>query len=475
MTMLGNPVTLNTEIAKSARPERRPVLHSALSLYRFSPATVVHPTNETELVQVIQAAAQQNLKIRAIGSLHSLAPIPATDGMCIVLDQYKQVVSIEGNLVTVQAGMKLCELNQVLAPHGLALPTLGTIALQTVSGAISTGTHGGSLHLQSLSNYVQALRLIRADGSVIDLDRSQDLFKAVVISMGLLGIVSTVTFQCVPVFSLQTQVCSMPMETFLQQFDQIQQTNRFVDMRYSPITDSVQLALINPSAEPILENGGWCLTVKSKQEWKRTDVINKLALRLFHTHKVNGLQRWCLQRYEQNVYASPYGRSDFVLTCFDITSAEFALTYPPSDDQFSTGTHEKHDPLGDIEVAIPYVQAQEALSCLRNHFHKTRRYPALQIHIRCTAADDLWLSPAYGQAICWLEFWEYPRTGLFFQEVLELLKPFRFRGHWGKEIPVESVYLKQQYEKWNEFLDLRQQWDPDRRFSNRCLDRYFDM
>jgi FAD/FMN-containing dehydrogenase len=288
MTTLDHAVKLNTQLLNAETSATHPVVHSAVSLYSFSPATIAHPSSEPEIVQIVQAAAQQNLKIRAIGSLHSLAPIPATDGVCIVLDRYNNVVSIEGNRVTVQAGMKLQELNQILAQHGLALPILGTIVLQTVAGAISTGTHGGSLHHQNLSSSVQALRLIRADGSVINLDRSQPLFKAAVISMGLLGIVSTVTFECVPAFSLKAEACSMPMETFLQQFDQIQQTNRYVDMRYSPITDTVQLALINPTVEPILENGGWHSTIKTKQQWKRADVINKLGLRLFNTHKLIG-------------------------------------------------------------------------------------------------------------------------------------------------------------------------------------------
>jgi L-gulono-1,4-lactone dehydrogenase len=457
------PSDISDSMANRPAPGDRQVIKSAVSLYSFSPAVVVHPTTEQEIIAAVQAAAQRNLPVRAIGALHSATPIPATEGICIVLDHYKKVVKIAGSLVTVQAGMKLWELNQVLAQQGLALPILGTIVQQTVAGAISTGTHGGSLHHPSLCGSVQSLRLIRADGSSLDLDRSHPLFNAVVISMGLLGIISTVTFQCVPAFSLQSEVCAMPMELFLQRFDAIQRTHQYVDMRYSPITDTVQLVLINPTAQPIRENGGWQQTVKTKQEWKRTDFINKLAQRLFNTHKFNWLQRWGFEQYDKTVYASPYGRSDFVLTHFDATS----------DELISNGTLDDLEPVADMELAVPYAQAVAALACLRDHFHKTRRYPSMHIHLRCTAADTFWLSPAYGQAVCWLEFWEYPRTGRFFAEMVEVLKPFHFRGHWGKQIPVESTYISQHYDKWQDFLTLRQNWDPDRRFANACLDRYF--
>lgn len=440
------------------------VIKSAVSLYSFSPRAIVHPGTEEEIIQVVRAAAQQRIKVRAIGSLHSAAPIPATGGLCVVLDQYKSLVKIEGSLVTVQAGMKLWELNQILAEHHLALPVLGTIVQQTVSGAISTGTHGGSLHHPSLSGAVRALRLILADGSVLEVDRTHELFNAAIISLGLLGIVSTITFECVPAFSLESKVCAMPMASFLQQFDAIQQTNQYVDMRYSPITDTVLMVLMNSPVNPIWQDRGWQPIVKTKQQWKRTDTINKWAQRLFNTHRVNWLQRWGIQQYEKTVYASPAGRSDFVLTHFDATS----------DDLISRGETEELEPVGDMEIAIPYALAQEALNCLRNHFHKTRRYPSMHIHIRCTAADQFWLSPAHQQAVCWLEFWEYPHTGKFFREMVELLKPFHFRPHWGKQIPVEPAYLKQQYDQWAGFLSLRQCYDPDRLFSNDCLDRYFE-
>ncbi|MDJ0734074.1 MAG: D-arabinono-1,4-lactone oxidase [Nostocaceae cyanobacterium] len=442
---------------------QKQTLKSAVSLYSFSPDTVAHPTTEEEIIQIIQEAAQQNLKVRTIGSLHSAAPIPATDGVCIVLDKYKNLVNIEGSLVTVQAGMKIWELNEILAEHNLALPTLGTIAQQTVSGAISTGTHGGSLYYKSLSGYVQTLRLIRADGSILEVDNSQDIFNAVVISMGLLGIISTVTFKCVPAFSLQSQVISLSMDTFIQQFDDINRDNKYVDIRYSPITDKVQIVLINPTEKPIKQNGGWYPVKTTKLERRITDFINKFAQRLFENYKLNWLQRWCIQQYDQTVYSSPFGRSDFVLTHFDSTSVDITTNEEPDDFQ----------PVGDMEIAIPYSQACAALNCIRNHFHKTQKYPTMHIHIRCTAADNFWLSPAYNQAICWLEFWEYPHNGKFFQEMLELLKPFNFRCHWGKQIAVDQKYLKQQYEKWHDFIHIRQQWDTNGIFSNSCLESYF--
>ena len=443
--------------------EKTQIIKSAVSLYSFSPRVILHPTTEAEIVQIIQTAARQNLKVRTIGSLHSAAPIPATDGVCIILDRYKNLVKVEGTLITVQAGMKICELNEILAAHNLALPTMGTIAKQTVSGAISTGTHGGSLEHQSLSGYVRALRLIRADGSILQLDRSQDIFNAVAVSMGLLGIISTVTFECVPAFSLQSQVISLSMDAFLQQFDEINQNNKYVDIRYSPIADKVQIVLINSTEEPLKENGGWHPVQTTKIEKKVTDFINKSAQRLFENYRLNWLQRLCFEQYDKTIYSATFGRSDFVLTHFDATSTDITTNDECTD----------FEPVGDMEIAIPYHEARAALNCIRNYFHKVQKHPTMHIHIRCTAADNFWLSPAYKQAVCWLEFWEYPHTGKFFGQMIEILKPFKLRCHWGKQIFVEQKYLKQQYEKWHDFMRLREECDPNGMFSNTCLDSYF--
>lgn len=435
------------------------VFHCATSLYSFSPSEVSYPRTETEIVQIIQAAAQRNIKVRVIGALHSQAPIPATSGICVVLDKYKNVLNIKDSLVTVQAGIKIWELNQILAKHNLALPTLGGIDRQTVSGAISTGTHGGSLYHKSLSSYVESLRIIRADGSILEVDSSDYLFNAVGISMGLLGVTSTITFKCVPAFSLQSRVYSMSMDVLLQKFDEINRKNKYVDIKYSPIADSAQVLLMNPTKERIENNGGWNPQKKSKARRRLENLITASAMRLFHTHKFNWLQRPLVENYEKTAYASPFGSSDFVLTHFEAANDDLDELIPVSD----------------MEIAIPYSQATNALTYLRNNFQKTQKFPSMSVHIRCSDSEDFWLSPAYGEPICWIEFWEYPRTGEFFTEMVEVLKRFRCRYHWGKQIPtqVNLKYLKQQYEKWHDFIQLKKEWDSLDIFLNPCLERYF--
>ncbi|MEL6260393.1 MAG: FAD-binding protein [Cyanobacteria bacterium J06626_6] len=433
-------------------------LKSAVGLYQFSPAAIAQPATEADLIQIVRYAAQQQLRVRATGAMHSAVPLPATEGLCVALDRYQNVLQVTGNLVTVQSGIRLHILNDYLAQKGLALPILGTIALQTVTGAISTGTHGGSLYHASLSSYVESMRIIRADGSVVTVHRNDQVFAGAAIALGALGLISTITFRCIPAFSLCTSVHRMPMTALLTRFDDIHRQNQYVDLRYSPITDQAHAALINPSTVPLTSNGGWETTTTPHWQQRITDRTNKLAQRLFLTHRFNRLQRWGIQRYDRHIYAPAYGRSDFVLTHFDATSTEL----------LANDARENLDPVADMEVAVPYKKAVTALATLRDYFGRSQRFPCMHIHIRTQAAEPFWLSPTRGQPICWLEFWEYPRTGKFFADMLRLLRPFDPVGHWGKQLPGPP---QQQYPHWEDFVALKQDWDREGRFSNAYLEK----
>ena len=147
--------------------------------------------------------------------------------------------------------MKLRDINDALADADRALQISGAIAEQTVSGAISTATHGGSIHYGSISDYVEALRIVRADGSVAEVRRGDDAFAAAAVSLGALGVISTVTLRCVPAFSLQGQKSVEHIDHVLANFDRLQHEHSYVDMLYSPLTGDVEVLTIDPPGSPL--------------------------------------------------------------------------------------------------------------------------------------------------------------------------------------------------------------------------------
>src|SRR5262245_54751464 len=120
------------------------------------PVRQTHPATVDELAEQVHSAVAQGLRVKAVGSGHSFTGVAVTDGVLVHLDRMAKIRSLDvpSGRVTVGAGMPLRELNLALDAHGLALANLGDIDVQTISGAVSTGTHGTGHGLGGLATQV---------------------------------------------------------------------------------------------------------------------------------------------------------------------------------------------------------------------------------------------------------------------------------------------------------------------------------
>ena len=77
--------------------------------------------------------------------------------------------------------------------------------LQTISGAVMTGTHGGALTVPSLHDFVTSYTLVKPDGTVATVSKADDpdLFSAMAPSMGVFGAVVEMEFKAVPLQMLE--------------------------------------------------------------------------------------------------------------------------------------------------------------------------------------------------------------------------------------------------------------------------------
>lgn len=87
---------------------------------------------------------------------------------------------------------------------GLALPDLGGISHQTIAGYVSTGSAGGTVKW-SIHDAIARLRVLDGAGRVTELTPDgddPDWFRAAGIGLGLCGVISTITFRCIPTFDI---------------------------------------------------------------------------------------------------------------------------------------------------------------------------------------------------------------------------------------------------------------------------------
>jgi hypothetical protein len=200
-----------------------------------------HPGSEAELVSLVKMAYREGRQLRVRGAAHSLSHViyadpigelpnrvgwqtpPQGENVEVMLDRYRgwQVKDEARKLVEAQAGIHLGEdpsdptatatletsLLWQLWQRGWTLSDLGGVTHQTVSGFTATGSSGGSLQY-SVNGNLWGFRVIDGTGEVHELTREDadpDLFYAMSPNMGLLGVVSTVTFACVDAFNIGGQ------------------------------------------------------------------------------------------------------------------------------------------------------------------------------------------------------------------------------------------------------------------------------
>ena len=205
---------------------------------KATPARWCRPRSEAEISAVIKDAAADGLRVRALGSGHSFTAAAATSGVALDLSQWTGITGADTRtgLVTVRSGTTLRALNAELAGFGLAMANLGDIDAQTLAGALSTGTHGTGARLGGLATQVSSLELVLADGSVVSCSATSrpELFAAARIGLGALGVITTVTLQCVPSFTLLADERPVPVEEVLEQFDALAAANDHFEFYWFP-------------------------------------------------------------------------------------------------------------------------------------------------------------------------------------------------------------------------------------------------
>ena len=177
----------------------------------IEPEFVYRPKSNAEVLEILDKHRQQ--KIRVIGSLHAWSDAAKTTGVVIETAALNSVaVDAESSRVTVGGGCKIKHLLKQLAAHKLTLPSVGLIDEQTAAGSTATATHGSGKH--SLSNYIVGIEIAHFDEAtgeprISSIDAGPEL-EAARCSVGLLGVVLSITFRCCPCYNVEEHTAVHP-------------------------------------------------------------------------------------------------------------------------------------------------------------------------------------------------------------------------------------------------------------------------
>jgi hypothetical protein len=544
-----------------------------------------HPATEQELIDLVLTANREGRQLRVRGSAHSVshaiytdphagmvkrvdvqAP-PAGDNLNVMLDRYRgwRVKDEANRLVEAEAGIHLgadpndptggasldTSLLEQLADRGWSLSNTGGITRQTISGFTVTGSSGGSLRYSTNAN-LHGFRLIDGTGQVHELTRDDPEFFAMAPSLGLLGAVSTITFQCDELFAIEGQESVEPVDQGTidlfgsgdgrPSLERFLRDTEFARLEWWPQRGAERVVVwqarrIEPPAgfEPhpyqrfaqspqasqhligilfaILGN----LDDLSHAKRALEDDFDELRRTLEHVPALGRLGR-VGELLAKAIGAAIEGSVDLAITLLKpaapLIRRELPDFFPkllriflPLDGEkgpqtfddwgwsglpMDNATSDILVPTEFTEAWIPLGRTQEVMELLNGHFTEPddddeaySRTGTYVWELYCTGPSSFWLSPSYSTGDDeWRDgvfrvdpYWFADSAGdparTFFPGLWNLLRDndVPFRLHWGKFQPVYDRgdrawidWFRAQYPRWDDFLQLRAQRDPNNIF-----------
>lgn len=399
------------------------------------------PSNENEIVAIVKEAK----KVRLVGSGHSWSPVCVSEEVLINLDNYSKIIALDKDkeIVKVQAGIRLRDLNKQLDKLGFALLNLGSIDHQSLAGALSTCTHGSGINFKILASQVEAYSLIKADGSIEQIDKKHPKFRAALTGMGALGIISEISIKVCEAFNIEDKTILVPFDeaiskipTWIKTFDHfkmwwIPHTNEMIVYQHQRTQKKEQYSSI--------------------YNWFRLILLDEYLYRilLIFGHLFHSLRPF-LNKLMIQSYKAPFYR---IQKSYEV----FAVPEPP--------VHRE------TEWAFDINEAQRLLKEYKKMIdHSQHKINFIQ-EIRFTKGDDFMLSPCYKRDTVWIGAYLIGDKGweALFNDFQDFALKNNGRPHWGKEFTPSKIDFEKHYPEIKDFKKLMAENDAKGKFMNKWM------
>jgi L-gulono-1,4-lactone dehydrogenase len=414
---------------------------------RCIPTQVHQPRFADEVATIVRNAAAAGERVKVIGGAHSFTDTAMTDGHLVSLDAMHRILSVEGNDVTVQAGIRLRDLNEQLFRRGLAIPNLGDINVQSIAGATSTATHGTGVGFGNLATMIVGLEIVTGDGSILRADEHNEpeLLRVARVGLGALGILTEVTLRCVPAFNLRAVETIEPLTDVLADFGNVMRSTDHVEFYMMPGARRCQVKRNTRTNEPARP--------QSRLGYVRDKWIGE------------NLAFGTVCRVGRRFPSLAPKVSKLVMSA----AAERELV-DRSDKVFCSPRHVR---FVEMEYGIPFDAVPDAIGRIVELTSRLPFKPMFPIEVRASQGDDIPLSTANGRDSGWIAVHQYVGVPYeaYFQGVEQIMNDYAGRPHWGKLHFQSRHTLAHRYPEWDTFISWRDKLDPGGTFRNAYLDR----
>ena len=399
--------------------------------------------------RAVVAAATRGLHVKPIGAGHSFSGVAVAPGVQLDLHELSGVLAVDeaSARVTLGAGTNLYRLPELLEPYGLALENMGDIDRQTIAGATSTGTHGTGGRFGGLATQIAGATLVTGDGSLLSVNETEnaELLPAVRLGLGALGVLVDLTIQCVPAFLLHAVERSEPLGEVLDAYLDRSANEDHFEFYWFPHTDTAVTKTntrlpADADRHPRPRFGSWvddelvangayrAICAFGSVFPAMVPPVNRLAARLM-------------------------GNGDF------------------TDDSPRVFVSDRSVRFREMEYALPREAVPHAVREVDALIRSRGWRISFPVEVRSAAADDNWMSTAYGRDTGYIAVHRYHREDPkeYFAAVEAIMRSHDGRPHWGKMHTRTADDLRPAYPRFDDFVAVRDRLDPAGVFENRYL------
>ncbi|MBL0442130.1 D-arabinono-1,4-lactone oxidase [Aeromonas veronii] len=427
---------------------------------------VWRPKSRDELQALLREHPER--KLRLIGSGLSFEPIHSvyaegSQALLVDLHHLRGQLAKTADTVTYQAGTPLDTVYAELIAMERMLPASpGVIGIQTLGGALSTGTHGQGLHQSALCDAVEAMTVMLANGDIIRVDRTDPRFGAFVMGMGMLGILLDVTLRTVPNRIMRCTKFTTDYPFLLEHNERLNREHGFVKSWWFAWTGESHIWLVDPASDEEVARyraaGSEPLLLDGDIDARMNATIDATLQKMAKDTKDEALAGEHFETVRRFKDASDLVGNVYQILCKGIPAPQI-----------------------NCEVAVPLHRMNEALEILQAWQQANPGVLHYPFILRCTGPSEAWLSAAHGQSVCWIGFLVYlAADGTFvngsmeqMRELQQLLAPLGGIPHFGKHLAMDLYDFPALLPRWNDFVALKTELDPHGRFENRWLSDLF--
>ncbi len=424
--------------------------------------TTQSPASRDSLARLVEQCTAGEL--RAVGSRTSKSPCFETRGSEICLPSFSHMERISDSRVRAGAGVILADLLAFLRREKLALPTIGEWAGQTLAGAISTGSHGGSYKHGSLCSSVARVVLIDGLGQTRSFERVDADFDFILPSFGTTGALVEFDLDCEPIFDLSLGRRCVDFDSYVH------------DLIENPQHVEFRASIWLPAANKVIDYSANRVRVYPGGEQEREVRFSDTAM----------VFDWLSRQPTKWAERSALAQAAAVSRLSRLMSPSLSLLFP--DKQYLgvyqdmlaplKGTAEeilrkrkrnRTPPEG--EFALPRAHAASLLQELDLLFRVEGLAPDRPVGLRPGAAESGALAASGGEDCIWVSMFiaeDNPLMGV----LPDILVEHQARPHWGKCVFHRPSDIPALYTRWQEFCDFRSRIDPRGVFINRFAEDF---